>query len=87
MSYPHHLTGILHKLANTIDLEMKKLYNNTFVPEATEKAQMVVDSEDAADKEQLKELIAKETNRKTSSLQKEIASLHQQLQSLSKPSR
>ena len=44
---------------NEVDLELKKLYANAITGDATEAAQMEIDSEEAADMVQLQELVNK----------------------------
>ena len=65
-------------------LELKKLYANAITGDATEAAQMEIDSEDAADMVQLQELVSKQTRKATVALEKEVASLRAMIQSSSK---
>ena len=67
-----------------MDLELKKLYANAITGDATEAAQMEIDSEEAADMVQLQELVNKQTRKATAALEKEVASLRAMIQSSSK---
>jgi hypothetical protein len=58
---------------------LKKLNTEYFTIEATEGATMDVDDEDAADRQQLQELIRKQSEANTKSLQQDLKKLQQQV--------
>jgi hypothetical protein len=65
-----------------IDLELQKLSTSYFTEEATENAQMEVDNEAPADRQQLQELVRKQAQAENKKLVKELNLLKQQLSSL-----
>jgi hypothetical protein len=65
-----------------IDLELQKLSTSYFTEEATETAQMEVDNEAPAGRQQLQELVCKQAQAENKKLVKELNTLKQQLSSL-----
>jgi hypothetical protein len=61
---------------------LKKLNTEYFTIEATEGATMDVDNEDAADRQQLQELVRKQYEANTKSLQQDLKKLQQQVKGL-----
>jgi hypothetical protein len=65
-----------------ISSSLKKLNTEYFAIEATEGATMDVDDEDAADRQQLQELVRKQSEANTKSLQQDLKKLQQQVKGL-----
>jgi hypothetical protein len=72
---------------NDIDLTLKKLSIQHFTTQATEATQMELDSEPAADRHQLQQLIQKETEKETKKLKRELEKLHDQVKTLKSSSK